>query len=192
MAAVWNVAWPISTEYAEDSRYNTLLQARTNCLIWRCMGSCARLPCKHPSTHPVIICLWSCVLWSWSHNVQKVKAGCGCPNSMRGVGGDLLTLAGMCAHMGAGDAGAGGGGRGDHARHPPHLPGAPAVRLCAGAAGALPRAQGLLAARPGGGGLLFLPQPSLFVKSPDHPPPASSRTEAPHRPFLAPMAAAVC
>ncbi len=26
MAAVWNVAWPISTEYAEDGRYNTLLQ----------------------------------------------------------------------------------------------------------------------------------------------------------------------
>jgi hypothetical protein len=26
MAAVWEVPWPISTEYAEDSRYNTLLQ----------------------------------------------------------------------------------------------------------------------------------------------------------------------
>ena len=26
MAAVWNVTWPISTEYAEDGRYNTLLQ----------------------------------------------------------------------------------------------------------------------------------------------------------------------
>lgn len=32
MAAVWNVAWPISTEYAEDSRYNTLLQVR-RCLM---------------------------------------------------------------------------------------------------------------------------------------------------------------
>ena len=26
MAAVWNVEWPISTEYAEEGRYNTLLQ----------------------------------------------------------------------------------------------------------------------------------------------------------------------
>ena len=26
MAAVMNVAWPISTEYGEESRYNTLLQ----------------------------------------------------------------------------------------------------------------------------------------------------------------------
>jgi len=26
MAAVWSVAWPISTEYPEECRYNTLLQ----------------------------------------------------------------------------------------------------------------------------------------------------------------------
>ena len=42
MAAVWNVAWPISTEYAEDSRYNTLLQARVTKF-----GSPIRAVCLH-------------------------------------------------------------------------------------------------------------------------------------------------